>query len=186
MRIRNLVSLAAIIFFAYSAAFAGENFFETRVSLLPGTINQPLAPLWGSAVEKPVFPLLQNTSVFAPAALDNDKDVPIESVFFNPCCDENVSVSGTAHVLINKNVIHIVVKNISGVGLETGHAYTGRGASVENITFYTKDEGSFGLKLNLTNENGCGFALKLLFHLTLNGNGEATSEVENVNVFCNL
>jgi hypothetical protein len=116
--------------------------------------------------------------------IENGKDIPIEGVFFNSCCDESVRVSGTAHILVNRNVIHIVVSDMTATGLETGYSYTGRGTSVENIVFYSQAEGSFNYRLNLRNENGCGFMLKLLFHLTVNENGDITSEVENVNVFC--
>lgn len=154
MRAKSLVSLAAIILFVSSAAFAGETLLD-----------------YGAA------PVLQ--------AVDNDKDVPISGVFFNPCNDENVNVSGTAHILTNRNVIHIVVSDITGTGAETGYTYLGRGTSVETIVSYSNPlEGSFNLKLNLTSENGGGFTLKLLFHTTVNDNGDVTSEVENARVTC--
>ena len=181
----NLVSLVTIIFFVYSAAFGKETFLENRAApILQSTTKQQTTPLWFSLVENPVVPLLQNTTVSTQQVIENGKDIPIDGVFFNSCCDENVRVSGTAHILVNRNVIHIVVSDMTATGLESGYSYTGRGTSVENIVFYSQAEGSFNFRLNLTNENGCGFMLKLLFHLTVNENGEVTSEVENVNVFC--
>jgi len=136
-------------------------------------------------VENPFAALLENTTISTQQGIENDKDVPISLVFFNPCNDENVNVSGHAHIVVNRNVIHFIISDMTGTGLVTGNSYAGRGTSVQTITFYSNPfEGSFNFRLNLNSENGDGFILKLLFHLTVNQIGEITSEVENARVSC--
>ena len=185
MSFKNLVSLVVIIFFVCSAAYGSETFLENRVSLLQSATNQQSAPSRFSTVENSFAPLLKNTTVSNSQGIDNDKDVPISMVFFNPCNDENVNVSGKAHIVVNRNVIHYFVSDMTATGLETGNSYAGRGTSVQTITFYSNPfEGTFNFRLNLNSENGDGFVLKLLFHLTVNEIGEITSEVESARVAC--
>ena len=133
----------------------------------------------------PGAPALQSNTVSAQPPIENVRDIPIDAVFYNPCCDEEVHVFGTAHILITKNVIHIGVSDVTGVGLESGYSYTGRGTSVETNVFYSSQfDGTLSFHQNLTNSNGCSFKVKLLLHVTSNANGDVTAEVENVRAFC--
>ena len=133
----------------------------------------------------PGAPALQKNTVSTQQPIENVKDVPIDAVFFNPCCDEAVHVFGTAHILITKNVIHIGVSDVTGTGLESGYSYTGRGTSVEtNVHYSSQFDGTLSFHQNLTNGDGCSFKLKLLLHVTSNANGDVTAEVENVRVSC--
>ena len=117
--------------------------------------------------------------------VENVRDIPIDAVFYNPCCDEDVHVSGTAHILVTKNIIHIEVSRMTGTGLESGYSYAGRGTSVETNVFYSSQfDGTLSFHVNLTNSDGCSFRMKLLLHVTANANGDVTAEVENVRVFC--
>ncbi|HYV90529.1 MAG TPA: hypothetical protein VE978_02055 [Chitinophagales bacterium] len=117
--------------------------------------------------------------------IENSKDVPVEDVFFNECCGEEVHVTGTAHFLMTDNIIHIVVKDISGDGLSTGYNYTGIGSSVNNIPFYNNQyDGQLTFNLNMSNENGCSFMLHVTLHITLNANNEVTAELERIETTC--
>ena len=130
-------------------------------------------------------PASQKSPISTQQAVENVRDVPIDAVFYNPCCDEEVHVSGTAHILVTKNVIHIGVSDMTGTGLASGYSYTGRGTSVETNVFYSSQfDGTLSYHLNLTNNDGCSFKIKLLLHVTSNANGDVTAEVENVRVFC--
>ena len=113
------------------------------------------------------------------------KDIPIDAVFYNACCDEEVHVTGTAHLLINENVMHVVVQGISGVGLTTNSVYTGVGASVEtNVKYSSQNVGILTFHMNLTNDEGCAFKLKLTWQLHVNANGEVTAELMKTDVKC--
>jgi len=144
--------------------------------------------LWAAAcrnVESPVAIKSDVRTASAQQVIEHVKNVPIDAVFSNPCCNDDVHVIGIAHILITANVIHITVSDIAGVGVDSGSTYDGRGASVETNIFYSNQyEGTLSFGLNLTNENGCGFRMKLLLHTTVNANGDVTAQVENVQVSC--
>jgi len=136
-------------------------------------------------VASPVLIKTDNRAASAARVIEHGKNVPIDAVFANPCCNEDVHVFGTAHVLVTDNVIHLTVSDVTGVGLTSGFTYDGRGASTESNIFYSNpSEGTFHINLNLTNANGCAFKLALLLHITVNANGDVTAEVENVRVSC--
>ena len=133
----------------------------------------------------PAAPALQRNTAAAQQPIENVRDVPIDAIFYNPCCDEDVHVFGTAHILITKNVIHIGVSDMTGTGLDSGYTYTGRGTSVEtNVHYSSQTDGTLSFHQNLTNSDGCSFKVKLLLHVTSNAHGDVTADVENVRVFC--
>ena len=133
----------------------------------------------------PAAPALQKNTVPAQQAIENVRDVPIDAVFYNPCCDEAVHVFGTAHILMTKNVIHLEVSDVTGTGLESGYSYIGRGTAVEtNVHYASQFDGTLIFHQNLINSDGCSFKMKLLLHVTSNANGDVTAEVENVRVSC--
>ena len=118
--------------------------------------------------------------------IENSKDVPVEDVFYNECCGEDMFASGAAHVIISDNIIHVTVKDITGVGLSTGYDYTGVGSSVNNIPFYNNHyDGQLTFHLNMENANDCSFMLNITLHITVNPNGDVTAEVENITTHCN-
>ena len=119
------------------------------------------------------------------AELINIRNVPIEAVFFNECCTEDVQVFGTAHFVVNDNIIHLQVSNMTGVGLSTNYNYVGQGSSVETNVFYSNQfEGTLTFILNMTNDNGCGFRLKATLHTTMNANGDIKASIEKITANC--
>ena len=119
------------------------------------------------------------------AITDQIFDVPLDAIFYNECCDEEVHVIGTAHIVVNQNIIHTVVSDITGTGLSTGYDYTGRGVSVETNVFYSNPfEGILTFKMNMVTEDGCSFKLKANFHLVLNANGEVVVSFVDFNLKC--
>jgi hypothetical protein len=114
------------------------------------------------------------------------RNIPIDAVFYNPCCDEDVHLFGTALLVINENVMHVVVSGITGTGLTTGYDYEGRGPSVETNVFYSDQfTGILTFMLNLTNDEGCSFKLKVTLQIHYDANGNLTAEVEHFDVKCN-
>ena len=111
-------------------------------------------------------------------------DVPIEATFFNECCDEEIHALGIAHIIVNDNILHLVVSDITGLGLNTGYSYVGRGASTQERTFPSEINGAFILRLNMTNEDGCSFKFKLTLILAVNANGEVTANIESIKTQC--
>jgi hypothetical protein len=115
------------------------------------------------------------------------RDLPIEVKFYNECCDEVVLLSGIAHLVIRDNGVHFNVTDITGTGFSTGETYTGHNTAVHN------EGGNSGngatnhsavIHVHVTNENGCGFSLKIHFHITINANGEPTAVIESIETKC--
>jgi hypothetical protein len=121
-----------------------------------------------------------------PAGLINIRDMPVEAVFFNQCCNEDVQIYGTAHIVVNENIIHLVVSDMTGIGATTNYNYAGRGPSVETNVFYSNQfEGTLTFILNMTNGNGCAFRLQGTLHMTMNANGDITANIEKITTNCN-
>ena len=112
-------------------------------------------------------------------------DIPVEAMLYNPCCDEDIIVSGTMHLVINDNVEHLSVTDISGVGVNSGNEYTSNGVVVQNNVHYSNPvEGTLLFKANMVNDDGCSFKMKVTLHLTVLENGDVVSSVEHVTFHC--
>ena len=118
--------------------------------------------------------------------IENSKDVHVDAVFYNECCNEEVHVMGNAHILVTSNIIHFKVTDIIGTGISSGFTYQSLGASIDNNIFYSNQyEGSLFSKINMKNGNGCSFKMKVHFHTTVNANGEITTSFQNISTECN-
>jgi hypothetical protein len=126
----------------------------------------------------------------------NDR-VPVEGVFFNECTGEFVTFEGTQHIVGHSTEdasggAHFWIRLHSQVqGVSTsGAKYVARGntsfhdnissESAANFTFMETIQ--FIRQGSETAEDD--FQSKFLFHVTVNANGELTSEVEQVDVEC--
>jgi hypothetical protein len=113
------------------------------------------------------------------------RDVPIDAVFFNDCCNEEVYVTGTAHFVDNKNIQHVEVNNITGIGLTSGLSYVSLSLSVLSNVFYSDHYvGIFTFILNMKNESGCSFRIKATFQSHVNAGGDIVVEFQNFTTFC--
>jgi hypothetical protein len=114
-------------------------------------------------------------------------DLPINVALYNECCEEYVSLSGTAHLVLRDNGRHFNVTDISGTGLSSGETYTGHNTAVHNEHFNSGNGAtnqSLLIHVHVTNENGCGFTLMIHVSITVDANGELTAVVENVETKC--
>ena len=152
--------------------------------LLPGTLGVSCSKI-DTSIEQPRSSIESLAQDNNSAAVINIRNVAVKSVFFNECCNEAIEVSGTAHFVVSKNIIHLQVTDMTGTGLSTNYDYVGLGSSVETNVFYADQfEGTLTFMLNMTNRNGCSFRLKATLHTTMNANGDITAIVETIKANC--
>lgn len=124
-------------------------------------------------------------SISSERLLVNDRNVPIDGVFYNECCNEEVYITGSANLLVTTNVIHLVITDQQGTGLTTGYSYTQIGNGVETNVFYSNQfEGNLVAHMNMSNSNGCSFRVLAHFHININANGDVTSDFQNITTDC--
>jgi hypothetical protein len=113
--------------------------------------------------------------------------------FWNDCTQELMNYHGNVHMVvegvINKNKIssveHINYNNLYAVGENSNVAY--RGSVNQNVSSSTSnDDGSFTytgqLSLKFVSPGGKNnFVQKIFYHITINANGETTSEIDKAN-----
>ena len=117
--------------------------------------------------------------------IEKGKDIPIEAIFYNECCAEEVSVFGIAHVVVTDQIIHTVVQDITGTGLSTNYSYTNKGASVETNVFYSNFfEGTLIFRLNMDNDDGCSFKMNVTLHLSVSANGDVAADIQHITTDC--
>jgi hypothetical protein len=115
------------------------------------------------------------------------KDVEIGGDFYNECCDELITLDGIGTVVVRDNGLHFKVSEMTGTGVGSGNIYTIHNTLTQNESF-TSGNGAqtytLTVSLNMINENGCSFKLKMTVHVTVNANGDVTSEVSHIETTC--
>ena len=129
--------------------------------------------------------LATSANTFANKGSEISMDVPVSNVFYNECCNEEVYVTGLARIVVNKNIFHFVVTELSGVGLTTGFNYTSQIPSITTNIFYSNpNEGILTATLDMTNSDGCSFRLKFTFRLNVNANGDVVVDFQKIDNMC--
>lgn len=127
--------------------------------------------------------------------------VPFNATVFVPCANggagEDVDLSGTIHeqfhITINKNRVsiksHFQPQGVSGVGQTTGDTYRAVGVTQEHQSLpLTNGAANFTFINNfriIGQGPGNNFQVHQTIHVTVNANGEVTSEVINESISCN-
>jgi hypothetical protein len=127
------------------------------------------------------------TSSHALLKAEQVKDLPFTVVLPNECCGEMVSLTGTVHMVIRDNGVHINGTDITGTGLSSGETYTGHNTAVHNEHLNSGNGAtnhSTVINVHMTNENGCSFTLKIHLEITVNANGETTAEIVSIETKC--
>jgi len=102
-------------------------------------------------------------------------DIPISGATYNSCCDEMVYLDGTAHVVVRKDgSYHLTVKDVTGT-TASQNVYTQRGVSTQNDNTIN-NPGTATFTIQFENEDGCGFAVTRIYHVTY-PNDSATPSV---------
>jgi hypothetical protein len=128
-----------------------------------------------------------------------DQTIPIEAFVGNPCIGpEPIDISGSmklvTHTTVSANgnfhfVAHLNYQGVSGTGRTSGTQY--RATDAGTSTF--NDGGNVDSTNEFTNEftfqllsagSEDNFRVKGLIHMTVNANGETTSEVISLEAYC--
>jgi hypothetical protein len=116
--------------------------------------------------------------------------MPIDFIRSNDCTGEQVELSGTIHLVSQTQrdgsiVGHFNYQNVRGVGLTSGTTY--RASTID--TFRLKapfpsditSVSSFHLISQGTQDN---LLVHVLFHMTVNANGEVTAFIDDLSIQC--
>ena len=160
---KKLLSLIVMSYLFFAACKKSE----FKDELIPGEI----AGAVNSAVNNNGSEIVQN--------------IPVSNVFLNECCNEEVFVTGIARITVNKNIIHFVIRDLTGIGLTTGFSYSSPVPSVLTNIFYSNpNEGILTSTLYMTNNDGCSFRIKFTFRLEVNANGDTVVSFEKIESIC--
>jgi hypothetical protein len=134
------------------------------------------------------------------AAVTNNESIPFNLTIFVPCANggagELVALSGSLHVLttvtINGNNVsmstHSQPQGVSGVGLTTGDKYRGTGVTRSDTNYDNVDFPFVTTYVNNFRVIGQGpgnnFTVHETLHTTVNANGDATADFDNIKVDC--
>jgi hypothetical protein len=133
-----------------------------------------------------------------PAKADEliNTDMPVDTVSFDPCTNEDVSLTGIAHVsgslTVNNNQYHLhahVNYNIDGIGLTSGVSYESNadGMEDENVEVDNLDlgEASIIARAVIIGPGSLPNAFAdVVGHITVNPDGTVTSLVTDVRMSC--
>jgi hypothetical protein len=124
------------------------------------------------------------------------EDIPFTSSLANPCNGDVVTFSGTMHVVNTYTTdasggthvkSHINYQDVTGTGYPSGLTYNVRTVSNEvvNDNDGPQSEATVISTVKLTARGpALDFFLRLVMHVTVNANGETTSEVQEVSIEC--
>jgi len=111
--------------------------------------------------------------------------IPLSLTIYNPCCQENIYLSGSVHRVENSNVIHMDDRDIGGVGLTSGLHYTAQSASVRNYIFDPNEYlATLNWSIRMMGENGCDYNVQFVVHITRDEDGEIKASIHSGNFFC--
>jgi hypothetical protein len=125
-----------------------------------------------------------------------NETIPFTSTLTNPCNGDLVTFQGnmhaTSHVTFDASggyhlKTHVNYQNVSGRGIPSGNAYNVR--TTTNETVNDNDGPQFettviqNVKL-ITQGPALNYFLQIVFHVTVNANGQTTSTVEEAKIQC--
>ena len=111
--------------------------------------------------------------------------LPISLTIYNPCCQEEVHLSGLIHQVENSNVIHMDSRSLSGIGLTTGLDYIVASSSVRNYQFDPNEYlSTLNWSVRMKREDGCDYDVQFVIHITHNAEGEIVANIHSGNFFC--
>ncbi|MFL6254452.1 MAG: hypothetical protein ACJ74T_05495, partial [Pyrinomonadaceae bacterium] len=125
-----------------------------------------------------------------------NENIPFTSTITNPCNADQVTFSGTMHVT---NTVtndasggfhlksHVNYQDVSGTGTPSGNSY--RVGTVSNETLNDPDGEQSEMTVIqtvklITQGPALNYFMRLVFHVTVNANGETTSSVLETTMEC--
>lgn len=125
-----------------------------------------------------------------------NEDIPFNSSLTNTCNGDMVTFSGTLHVVNTYTVdasggthlkTHTNYQDVTGTGTPSGLTYNVRTVSNEvvNDNDGPQSEATVISTVKLISQGpALNFFLRVVMHVTVNANGETTSEVQEVSIEC--
>lgn len=110
---------------------------------------------------------------------------PLSLTIFNPCCQEEIYLTGMVQQVRNSNTVHMDARDISGVGITSGLHYTVQSTSVRNYVFDPNEYlATLNWSIRMKSETGCGYNVQFVVHITRNENGEIKASIHNGHFLC--
>ena len=125
-----------------------------------------------------------------------NETIPFTSTVLNPCTSDQVTFQGNMHVTNTLTTdsnggthlkTHVNYQNVSGTGTPSGLNYNVRTTSSEttNDNDGQQSEATIISTVRLISQGSApNYFLHLVFHVTVNGNGETTSTVTESRIEC--
>lgn len=127
-------------------------------------------------------------------AVTTNERVPLELTVFIPCVPENVTVTGTLHIVSHTTVnpdgsFHVVShfnpQGVSGTGDVTGDQYRGTGVTHQQFNLNVGQTFTFVNNFRFIGQGpGNNSTIHQNVHTTVNANGELTTVVDNFRAEC--
>ncbi len=144
-----------------------------------------------------LFAACASTDAFAQASTTTtSENIPFTSSLFNQCNGDTVTFSGTLHVTNTYTVdasggthlkTHSNYQDVTGTGAPSGINYNVRTISNEVVNDADGAQSSATVIsiVKLTAQGpALDFYLRIVIHVTVNANGETTSQVQEVSIEC--
>jgi hypothetical protein len=114
-------------------------------------------------------------------------DMPLDFIRSADCTGELVEISGMIHFVnqtrADGSVIgHFNYQNVTGLGLTSGHTY--QTSAVDHIQLGGSDVTSVANFYLISRGSGSNLLVQVLYHITINGNGDVTVSIDDLNTQC--
>lgn len=125
-----------------------------------------------------------------------NETVPFTSTLLNPCTADQVTFQGNIHVTNHMTIdsgggthlkTHINFQNVSGTGIPSGRNYTFRTTRNEviNDNDGPQSEATIVTTARIISQGSAlNYFMHMVFHVTVNGNGQTTSTVTESRIEC--
>lgn len=159
---------------------------------------QPTSPRIGAALIAALFvALATGTPVFGQASTTTTNEtIPFTSTLLNPCTADQVTFQGDMHITNTMTTdsgggthlkTHVNYQDVSGTGVPSGLNYNVRTTTNESINDSEgpQSEATIISTVRLISQGSVlNYFLRLVFHVTVNANGETTSTVTESRIEC--
>lgn len=160
---------------------------------------QPTSARIGAALIAALFVVFaaSGTPAFGQATTTTTNEtIPFTSTVLNPCNGDQVTFQGNMHVTNTLTTdsgggthlkTHVNYQNVSGTGAPSGLSYTVRTTTNESINDNDGPQSEMTIisTVRLISQGSTlNYFMRLVFHVTVNANGETTSTVTESNMEC--
>lgn len=160
---------------------------------------QPTSPRIGAALIAALFVAFASsgTPAFGQASTTTTNEtIPFTSTLLNPCTSDQVTFQGNMHVTNTFTTdsgggthlkTHVNYQDVSGTGAPSGLSYNVRTTTNESVNDNDgpQSEATIISTVRLISQGSAlNYFLRLVFHVTINANGQTTSTVDESKIEC--